>query len=128
MSTQQPIVLCVDDDSVFIDVIGNKLTQEGMSCVYASSGRVAFDVLAKGTRPNVILLDITMPDMDGFEVLEKLRQDNTLSTVPVIIFSNDATPENKAKAIQLGAQAFLEKVQVTPGAVVELIRGLPTIA
>ena len=73
MNQPLPTVLMVDDDSFFSDVIGNKLHAEGMVCVYAPTGAIAFDLL-KTTKPACILLDYRMPDMTGIEVLKRLKK------------------------------------------------------
>jgi CheY-like chemotaxis protein len=117
-------VMLIDDDSLFTDIIGNHLKRDGIECVYAPTGAVAFDLLKKDPLPHVILLDVTMPDMDGFAVLEKLKQDARTKAIPVVMFSNDATPENIEHAKLLGAVRFVEKVQMTPGDVAALVHEL----
>jgi two-component system, response regulator len=59
--------------------------------------------------PNVILLDINMPRLDGFETLKELKKVNTLGSIPVFVWSTDYSDENIAKAIKLGAMGFLAK-------------------
>ena len=96
-------VLLVDDERAILKVLSIKLRISGYDVVTASSGKEALDVISSAY-PDVMLLDVIMPGMDGFEVLEKLR---TSSELPIIVFS--ARPENAQKAIELGANDFLAK-------------------
>ena len=96
-------VLLVDDERAILKVLSIKLRISGYDVVTASSGKEALDVISSAC-PDVMLLDVVMPGMDGFEVLEKLR---TSSELPVIVFS--ARPENAQKALSLGANDFLAK-------------------
>ena len=116
--------MLIDDDSLFTDIIGNHLAREDMPCLYAPSGAIAFDLLKKDPLPRAILLDVTMPDMDGFGVLEQIKKDPRTAAIPVVMFSNDATPENIERAKQLGAEKFIEKVEITPSDVAKLVRSL----
>lgn len=114
----------IDDDSIFIDVIGTKFRREGMECQYAPNGAIGLEMLQKNPPPDIILLDISMPGMDGFEVLAKIKSIPAVANIPVIIFSNNFDGDNEKRGKDLGAAAFLEKIQVTPGLVVEEIRKL----
>ena len=96
-------VLLVDDEPAILKVLSIKLRISGYDVVTASSGKEALDVISSAY-PDVMLLDVVMPGMDGFEVLEKLR---TSSELPIIVFS--ARPENAQKALSLGANDFLAK-------------------
>ena len=96
-------VLLVDDERAILKVLSIKLRISGYDVVTASSGKEALDVISSAC-PDVMLLDVVMPGMDGFEVLEKLR---TSSELPIIVFS--ARPENAQKALSLGANDFLAK-------------------
>jgi DNA-binding response OmpR family regulator len=96
-------VLLVDDERAILNVLSIKLRISGYDVVAASSGKEALDVISSAC-PDVMLLDVVMPGMDGFEVLEKLRASSEL---PIIVFS--ARPENAQKALSLGANDFLAK-------------------
>jgi DNA-binding response OmpR family regulator len=96
-------VLIVDDERAILTVLGIRLKVSGYDVVTASNGEEALD-LVKSMRPDIVLLDVIMPGMDGFEVLEKLR---AVSELPVIVFS--ARQENAQKALSLGANDFLAK-------------------
>jgi DNA-binding response OmpR family regulator len=96
-------VLIVDDERAILKVLGIKLEISGYDVVTASNGEEALD-LVKSMCPDIVLLDVIMPGMDGFEVLQKVR---AVSELPVIVFS--AKPENARKAFSLGANYFLAK-------------------
>jgi DNA-binding response OmpR family regulator len=96
-------VLIVDDERAILKVLDMKLRVSGYDVVTASNGKEALD-LVKSTCPDIMLLDIIMPGMDGFEVLQEVR---AVSELPVIVIS--ARPENVRRALSLGANDFLTK-------------------
>jgi DNA-binding response OmpR family regulator len=96
-------VLVVDDEPAILKILGIKLRISGYDVVTASSGEEAL-ALIRSTRPDIILLDVIMPGIDGFEVLQQVR---AVSELPVIVFS--ARPENGHRAFTLGASDFLAK-------------------
>ena len=110
-------VLLVDDEKAILKVLSIKLRISGYDVVTAPGGQEALD-LVKSECPDVMLLDIIMPGLDGFGVLEKLR---TFSELPVIVFS--ARPENAQKALSLGANDFMAK----PLDVDEMVRRIETL-
>ena len=101
--TRRQLVMVVDDEPPILRVLGIKLKISGYKVITASNGREALE-LVNSASPDIILLDIIMPDTDGFQVLRKLR---TYSNLPVIAFS--ARPENAEEALRLGANDFLAK-------------------
>jgi len=96
-------VLIVDDEPRIGKILGLKLRLVGFECISVTTGSEALAVAQKQS-PDLMLLDIVMPDLDGFQVLEKLR---AFSRLPVIAFS--ARSENGPRALELGADAFLAK-------------------
>jgi len=110
-------VLIVDDERSILAVLRIKLKVSGYDILTASNGEEAID-LVKSARPDLMLLDVIMPGMDGFEVLEKLR---AFSELPVIVIS--ARSENGEKALSLGANDFLAK-PLDVDEMVRKIRGL----
>jgi len=103
MTEAKKKVLVVDDVRAILTVLGIKLRISGYDVLTASNGQQAL-ALIESAGPDLILLDVIMPGMDGFEVLEKVR---AASKLPVIVFS--ARPENAQKALSLGANEFLPK-------------------
>jgi two-component system, OmpR family, KDP operon response regulator KdpE len=96
-------VLLVDDERAILKILSIKLKISGYDVIATTSGKEALDLIVSAY-PDIMLLDVVMPGMDGFEVLEKLR---TSSELPVIVFS--ARPENAQKALALGANDFIAK-------------------
>ncbi len=123
MEEKQITVLVIDDDNFFADVVCHKLKAEGMESEYAPTGTIAFSLLETKT-PSCILLDVMMPDMSGLEVLKKIKAEPRWAKIPVVMFSNDATDGNIGESKTLGADVFLEKVNVDLGRVASTIRSL----
>jgi two-component system KDP operon response regulator KdpE len=96
-------ILLADDERAILKILSIKLVISGYEVVTASGGQEALD-LVNSACPDIMLLDVIMPGIDGFNVLAKLR---AFSDLPVIVFS--ARPENAQKAISLGANDFLAK-------------------
>jgi DNA-binding response OmpR family regulator len=96
-------VLIADDEPAILRILSIKLRISGYDVVTANSGSEALDLI-DSVHPDIMLLDVIMPGVDGFEVLKNLR---TVSNLPVIVFS--ARSENAQKALNLGANIFLSK-------------------
>ena len=96
-------ILIVDDELPLLRILGIKLRVSGYDVLTARTGKEALE-LVESEQPNLMLLDIIMPEVDGFQVLQKLRPAYSL---PVIAFS--ARPENAQKALSLGANDFVPK-------------------
>jgi putative two-component system response regulator len=82
-STLQPVILCVDDEKVTLKVIERLLIGSGYKVLTAENGERALEVL-QSTKPDLVLLDVMMPGMDGYEVCAKLRANEALSYIPVL--------------------------------------------
>ena len=107
-SLTQFTILCVDDDKVTLRVIERLLANQGYTTLTAESGEQALQVV-QTTKPDLILLDVMMPGMDGYEVCAKLQQDKDLSYIPVIFSTAREEEEDKARAFRLGAVDYLVK-------------------
>ncbi len=116
-SDNKRLVLAVDDHPSILRFIQVGLEMRDIEVVSATSGKRALEIAAS-TKPDVIVLDIMMPDMDGFEVLKHLRQ---VSQVPIIVISADSG--TREKAMQLGANEFVAKPFNTDD-LVRRIRGI----
>ncbi|MEW6324908.1 MAG: response regulator [Nitrospirota bacterium] len=114
-------VLLVDDTEFYQRAYKNKLTTEGYLVTTASNGVEALKHLAQEP-PDIVLLDLMMPVMDGFKVLQAIKADARLKTIPVIIFSAKGATDEVEQAITLGANDYLVKATTTPNKVVEKIR------
>src|SRR5262245_46753985 len=83
----QQLVLIVDDDADVRDMVRSTLESSGLKTAQAVNGRAAIDWLNNNPLPSLILLDLMMPEMDGFEFLEKIREDEDLIDVPVVVLT-----------------------------------------
>ena len=101
-------VLVVDDDEATCDALRRLLSRMGYQAAIAQSGREALDV-AEAARPDVIVLDWMMPDMDGLEVLRRLRERPATKDVPVLLYSAVDNAELLGQARKLGAQECVLK-------------------
>jgi len=103
-----PIVLVVDDDSDTLTIADMLLSEAGYEVMLAESGKTALRIIAI-TRPDLLLLDVDMPEMDGYAVCAKLQQSKELSYLPVVFLDSAAAPIDRAKAVALGAVDTLAK-------------------
>lgn len=116
-------VLIIEDEDIFIEIFGDKLKQEGFEVVAAKNGRWGLKEAEKGGF-NCILLDMMMPAMNGYEAIQELRASENTKNTPIIILSNSALDSEVQKALDLGANAYHIKTQVTPGEVAEEVKEL----
>jgi serine/threonine protein kinase len=106
VSARRPI-LVVDDNAAVRESLSEILEGQGYAVAAAANGREALDLLRNGPRPGLILLDLLMPVMDGWQFLQEYKQDPALASIPVVIIS--AADESQARAIALGAADYLQK-------------------
>ena len=114
-------VLVIEDDKFLLEVIATKLHGEGFKVLEAPDGEGGIRV-ASSEAPHLIILDLLLPLMDGFEVLEKLRAQKELAKIPVLVLSNLNSPEDMERARQLGAKEYLVKAHNTPEEIMEKIK------
>ena len=110
-------VLIVEDDTLISSMYKIKLEQDGYAVVVANNGSEGL-VKVKAEKPDIILLDIIMPQLDGFTVLEGMRGKLGIKA-PIIMLTNLGTEEDRAKGEKLGATDYLVKSSVTPAQVSE---------
>ncbi len=114
-------ILIVEDDAFLSSLIATELKKAGYEVFVAPDGAAGI-VLAKNNLPDLILLDLIMPGMDGFETLAALKADQVTTHIPVIVASNLGEPEDIKRATDAGAVDFLVKVHFTPKEIIEKIR------
>jgi DNA-binding response OmpR family regulator len=115
-------ILIVDDDPDVRTLYRLVLHQEGLDVVEAESGQEALDII-RGNAPALVLLDIMMPDMDGYEVCRRLRADPKTAQLPVLMFSAKGTGADRNTGLRVGANDFIVK-SAGPRALVARIRSL----
>ena len=115
-------LLLVDDDPLLVRMYQKKMTNDGYEVETAGDGVEGLQK-ASQFKPDLILLDIMMPKMNGFEVLKKLKADSELSKTPVVILSNvGGSQEDIDKGLELGAVSYLVKAGNRPSAVVAKVK------
>src|SRR5512135_1207549 len=114
-------VLLVEDSKAVQQIYRNKLTLEHFQVITADNGMEAIKVLSS-ERPDIILLDLMMPVMDGYKVLQVIKTDPKRSGIPVLVFSAKGQPEEVEKALNLGAAGYIIKATTKINEVVDKIR------
>jgi DNA-binding response OmpR family regulator len=122
--TADPItVLLVDDDKFLLDMYAMKFTAEGFAVQACLSARDALAILKEGSfSPQAILFDLTMPECDGYEFLQRLSQEHLGEQSMKFALTNQSSDEEKKKATALGADQFLVKATMIPSEVVNTVR------
>lgn len=113
-------ILLIEDEELIIDLLQKKLEKEGYEITVAQDGQAGLSKM-KETKPDLILLDIIMPKMGGFEVMEEMGKSPELKAIPVIIISNSGQPVELEKAKALGAKDWLIKTEFDPQEVIDKI-------
>ena len=104
----RPTILCIDDDRLVLGICSAALEAKGYRVVMATHGRAGIEA-AKKERPDLILLDIMMPGMDGFEVCGCLRADSDLQRTPIVLLTAMNKPDLESKGADAGATLTLRK-------------------
>jgi len=118
-------VLIVDDDQFLLNMYSIKLKKFGFEVDTASGGQEVLNKLRDGATPDVLLLDVVMPSMDGLELLERIRSEKFVPNAAVIILSNQSQPSDIERATSLGIASYIEKASSIPSEVVaEVIKVL----
>jgi CheY-like chemotaxis protein len=114
-------ILLVEDSKVVQQMYRNKLIFEQFNVLTADNGMEAIKILSQ-EKPDLILLDLMMPIMDGYKVLQVVKTDPRLANIPVLVFSAKGQSEEVEKALNLGAAGYIVKATTKPNEVVEQIR------
>jgi len=121
-TTHMPKVLIIDDDPFIADMYVIKFKDEHFDVATAQNGKDGLKKIQEFD-PDVILIDIVMPDMDGFHVLEELKKQGG-KVHKIIMLTNLGQKEDVERGIGLGATDYMVKAHFTPSEVVERVRGL----
>lgn len=124
-NNDKPLVLIIEDDPFILDILVFKFNKKEWRVISAMDGEAGLKKAAE--EPNIILLDILLPGISGYEVLEQLKADPTLKDIPVLVLSNYGQKEEIEKSISLGAVDHLVKSNIITDIVVthahEIIKG-----
>jgi len=116
-------ILIIEDDKFLRELIAKKLIKEGYEVDEAIDGEEGVKKV-KEILPDVVLLDLILPGIDGFEVLKTIKEDDKTSTIPVVILSNLGQKDEVEKGLSLGAVDFLIKAHFTPEEIVEKVKSV----
>lgn len=114
-------ILIVEDDTALLNLYNRKFSVSGFEVFTAEDGEEGLKQAEK-CLPNVILLDIMLPVMNGFEVLKNLKKNNSTKNIPVVILSNYGEMPHITEGLMDGAIEYLIKVEHTPEEVLEVVK------
>ncbi len=125
MEEKKKLIMIIEDDYFVMDIYHTKLTQSGFDVVGANNGLDALKKLQEEKQiPDLILLDIIMPYLGGLEVLERIRGNEQLKNIPVILLTNLSQKAEIDRGLDLGAKDYLIKSHFTPSEVLKKINSL----
>lgn len=121
--TKKYNILIVDDDKFLLNMYSMKFTKEGMSVTAIGDPLEAYEKLKGGLSPDILILDVVMPGMDGIELLQKVREEKLITNSVVIILSNQGQQSDIDKAKALGINGYIVKATTIPSEVLnEVLR------
>ena len=121
MEKEKTHILLVEDDVFLAGIYQKKFEMEGFKISLANNGEKAL-VDAKRKKPDIILLDILLPKLDGFAVLEKLKADPATKGIPVILLTNLGQKDDVEKGLRAGAVDYLIKAHFKPSEIVDKVK------
>jgi len=112
-------ILIVDDDSFLLSMYSMKFEKNGFETKVAANGSDAIDVLRNGYKPDVLIMDLIMPVMDGFSMYEAIKKENLVPNALTVMLTNQGTTSDINRARELGINGFIVKATTIPSEVVE---------
>ncbi len=113
-------IIVIEDEEIIRNLLRRKLTEEGYDVDVAENGEEGLRKIREN-KPDLILLDIVMPKMGGFEVLEEIKKEEAVASIPVIVVSNSGQPVEIDRAQELGANDWLVKTEFDPQEVIDKV-------
>jgi len=114
-------ILIIEDDPFLSEMYAAKFIENNFETEVASDGKLGL-VKIEEFRPDLVLLDIVLPKMDGFEVLKKIKEKEELREIPIVLLTNLGQKNEVEKGLALGAQEYIIKAHFTPTAVVTKVK------
>src|SRR5688572_1698934 len=111
-------VLIIEDDPIYRKIYKKKFEVAGYTVEAAENGAKGLEIM-KAFQPDIVFVDLMMPEMDGFQFLDQAKSDPVLAATPVVVLTNLSTTEDAQKVLQKGAVAILVKSDTEPHLVVE---------
>lgn len=121
--SKKKFILLVEDDEFLAELYATKLNLEGFEVALAVDGEKGLKMI-KEKNPDLILLDIILPKIDGFEILKTIKADRALKNIPVILLTNLSQKDEVKRGLELGADDYLIKAHFMPSEVVKKIKQL----
>jgi DNA-binding response OmpR family regulator len=116
-------IIVADDDRLLRRATETTLRRLGYAVTTASDGEEALRLI-RSERPDIIVLDMIMPKIQGFDILQSLRQDTVTSAIPVIVLSSLGQERDKQEALNLGAAAYFDKARLS---ITELVKEIESL-
>lgn len=124
MEDKKQKVLIVDDDKFLVNMYSLKFSKEGFEVHAANKGEEALEKLRDGLEPDIILLDVVMPSLDGIGLLEKIKQDKSAEKSFIIMLTNQGDKSDIDQANKLGVNGYIVKATTTPSKLVEEVMNM----
>lgn len=121
MEKKKRKILIVDDDNFLLDMYAFKFSQSGFEVKTFSNGNEILTALQGGEEPDVVLMDLIMPGMDGFELLEKINKEKLCPKAVKIVLSNKSQQSDMDRCSDLGVSCYITKANSTPAEVVDKV-------
>lgn len=118
-----PVILLIEDDGLIIRMYSKKLEMDGYEVITANNGEEGLKLI-KEVSPDLVLCDVMMPVMNGFELLEVVKSDNKLKDTSFVMLTNLSDEDQAERAIELGALTYLVKSEILPADVVSKVKEL----
>ena len=116
-------ILVVDDDPFILDMYVIKFKEQGFQIDTATDGKMALERIDAG-KPDIVLLDVVMPKMDGFDVIKKIQDSKTPRAFKILFLTNFGQKEDVERGMQMGADGYIIKAHFTPSEVVAKVKEL----
>ncbi len=113
-------ILLVEDEDLIIKILEKKLSEKGYEVLLSRNGKEGLEAMKK-EKPDLVLMDIVMPKLNGLETMEAMNNDPELKELPVIIISNSGEPVEIERVKELGAKDWLIKTEFDPQEIIEKV-------
>jgi len=117
-------LLIVDDDDLILELYATRFLKEGFDVVTSQKGKDALSKLREGFDPDIMMVDIRMPEMDGLAFLEQTQKEGLATKAKILVISNQEKERNQEKMQTLNVSDYIEKVQLSPQEVVDRVTSL----
>lgn len=120
-------ILVIDDDPFILDMYVLKFKDQGFQIDIATDGKIGLEKI-KSFKPDMVLLDVVMPKMDGFDVIKKLKEENEPCPFKILFLTNFGQKEDVERGMRLGADGYIIKAHFTPSEVVAKVKEILKIS